>query len=97
MNLLRNLQWETLSAGLFGLAGGLAVIAVTRDQINITIEEGKRQRKSDFNSKYEYIIEALNQTKNLAKQISPIWKEYKENANINWDSFPDILNMEKCE
>lgn len=33
-NFVRTLQWETLSAGLFGLAGGVAVIGITREQMN---------------------------------------------------------------
>ncbi|CAM3366033.1 hypothetical protein [Thalassospira profundimaris] len=39
-NAVRNLEWESLAAGLFGLAGGVAVIAIARVQI-------KEQRRAD--------------------------------------------------
>jgi len=35
-NLLANFQWETVAAGLFGLAGGLAVITATQRQMTQT-------------------------------------------------------------
>ena len=46
-NALRTLQWETLTAGLLGLAGGLCVIVATRRQM-AQAERIARQQRVDF-------------------------------------------------
>ncbi|PKR54430.1 hypothetical protein COO20_09885 [Thalassospira marina] len=39
----KNLEWESLCAGLFGLAGGLAVIAVSKEQIKAQVDVSAKQ------------------------------------------------------
>ncbi|MBR9779814.1 MAG: hypothetical protein GYB52_06815 [Rhodospirillales bacterium] len=43
-NVARTVEWEAMSAGLFGLSGGLAAIVVIRQQINTAVEIGIWQR-----------------------------------------------------
>tara|TARA_R110001583_G_scaffold193866_5_gene363515 strand:- start:70024 stop:70689 length:666 start_codon:yes stop_codon:yes gene_type:complete len=46
-NAVRSLEWEAMSAGLFGLAGGLAVIVAMRRQIEHSEKIAQKQRQ-DF-------------------------------------------------
>ncbi|PKR54427.1 hypothetical protein [Thalassospira marina] len=65
----RRFQWETLCAGLYGLAGGLAVIAVSKEQIGEAKESAVKERLFEVDS---VISETETVITRITDQISKI-------------------------
>ncbi|WP_412776375.1 hypothetical protein [Thalassospira lucentensis] len=68
---LGKFQWETLSAGLFGLTGGLAVIAATRSQIRF---EAEKQVASQLSELYDVLLHVENIRKVALEQLDKLTK-----------------------
>ncbi|WP_147262289.1 hypothetical protein [Thalassospira xiamenensis] len=66
-NIGRKFQWETMSAGLLGLAGGLSVISAMRRQIEHDAIKQVHARMVDAFSLVDH-IESLEQLASLLKQ-----------------------------
>ena len=83
----RRFQWETLCAGLYGLAGGLAVIASSKEQIANAKEGAIKERLFDVDTvilaaetRIEEIKDALNMAENANACDDPAQREKAQTA-----------------
>lgn len=77
VNFLRSLEWETLCAGLLSLAGGLAVVAVTRDQVSNEKIRGFKTKFSEIIDARSHIVEVMKQLRDIERDLGPLIDEEK--------------------
>ncbi|PKR55072.1 hypothetical protein COO20_06705 [Thalassospira marina] len=83
-NAIRSLQWETMTAGLFGLAGGCLVLVATRQQIEHVkrhaIEQVVDQELSPY-FQLEADIRYLVQDAEILREASSSWRVINNTRN----------------
>ncbi|PKR58371.1 hypothetical protein [Thalassospira lohafexi] len=78
-NWLREFEWETMSAGLFGLSGGFIVLIASKQQINAMINSTKEQiahqAKVLNDQKKRVVIDRLDKCIELREYSKPFKEE----------------------
>ncbi|KZB50778.1 hypothetical protein [Thalassospira xiamenensis] len=98
-NAVRSLQWETMTAGLFGLAGGCLVLVATRQQIQHVKRHAIEQVVDQELSPYFQIEADIRYLLEDFKNIVDATQTWQETVDYDWNlygskrvSFIIILN-----
>ncbi len=68
-NAIRSLEWEAMSAGLFGLAGGLSVISATRLQISAQLRSTMRLVDQTYDIHSDTLQRPISNAKTAVEQL----------------------------
>ena len=105
-NAVRSLQWETLTAGFLGLAGGVAVIVMTRYQLHESRKAAVNMELLDVDALILAFADCENKVWNAVERIRGIIKDgdptsfSKADKEIHlavYDHLPDRLYGAVCK